>query len=148
VLDFAQRNLSTTFTLRHGTAGILEAGAVGVNIMLRDLAVGGEEALTPDAGTRAAGLFLYEEVPLTAALQLQIGARAELQEIHARANNEYPDFDERRRTGTLSGSVGLNLRPIPGFEFGTQLARAFSCAPARGALRRRAASGCRRLRTR
>jgi iron complex outermembrane recepter protein len=124
-LDFHQRSLSSTLTLRHGALGPIGSGAVGLNVQMRELEVGGEEALTPDARSGSLALFVYEEVPIVRGVHLQGGARIEMLSMRARPNEEYPDFSATRTSTTFSGSVGLNYRPVTGLEVGAQLARAF-----------------------
>lgn len=124
-LSFHQRSISSTATLRHRALGPFEAGAVGLNLTVRDVVVGGGEALTPDASSLGAALFLFEEVALTRALRLQGGLRADAQRLRARANEQYPAFEAERNTLTVSGALGLNLRPTEAVELGAQLARAY-----------------------
>lgn len=124
-LAFDQRSASVTTTLRHAGRGPLAAGALGFNASARDVLVGGEEALTPDASALGLAVFMFEEVALTGALRLQGGLRLDGQTLHATANAQYPGFSARRTTATLSGALGLHLRPAEGAEGGVQIARAY-----------------------
>lgn len=124
-LSFRQQSASVTATLRHGALGPVAAGALGLNVTVRDVRVGGEEALTPDATALGAALFAFEELPLGARVRLQGGLRLDAQALRARPNEKYPDFRTERTTTTLSGALGLHLRPSEATELGLQLARAY-----------------------
>jgi len=123
-LDFTQSTISSTITARHGKAGLLSEGAIGVNILYRSLDVGGEEALTPNARSAVFAMFVYEELPLLNNLRLQFGGRLEGHSISSIANEQFPDADMSRTSTTFSGSAGLNYRPLKLLEIGFQFARA------------------------
>ncbi len=123
-LDFTQSTISSTITARHGKAGLLSEGAIGVNILYRSLDVGGEEALTPDARSTVFAMFVYEELPLLNNLRLQFGGRLEGYSISSIANEQFPDAYMSRTSTTISGSAGLNYRPLQSLEMGFQFARA------------------------
>ncbi len=122
-LDITQYSVSSTLTLRHRGTGILERGALGVYGYLRDVKVGGDEALTPDSRSNFLALFLFEEIHVTDLVHLQFGSRVELQDIHIRENELFPDLNERRTTTTFSGAFGINFRFSGSFEVGSQFAR-------------------------
>jgi iron complex outermembrane recepter protein len=124
-LSFHQRSASATATLRHRAIGPFAAGALGLNLTGRDVAVGGAEALTPDASSVGAAAFAFEEVALSRAVRLQGGLRLDAQALRASGNAQYPGFQANRTTATLSGALGLSLRPSDGIEAGLQLARAY-----------------------
>lgn len=123
-LDFLQHSISSTVTFVHKPIGFLSEGATGTNFNYRDMSVGGIEALTPDGRSISAGLFVFEEVPITRNLMMQIGSRIEMHRIRIAPNEKFPDAASSRSTVTLSGSTGINYRPDAEFEFGFQAARA------------------------
>jgi iron complex outermembrane recepter protein len=123
-LEFTQSTISSTITARHGKAGLLSEGAIGVNVLYRSLDVGGEEAITPDARSAVFALFVYEEMPVLNKLRLQFGGRLEGHSISSIANEQFPDADMNRTSTTFSGSAGLNYRPLQSLEIGFQFARA------------------------
>jgi iron complex outermembrane recepter protein len=122
-LDITQYSVSSTLTLRHRGTGILERGAVGVYGYLRDVKVGGDEAMTPDSRSKFLALFLFEEVHVSDLVHLQFGSRVELQDIDIRENKLFPGLNERRTTTTFSGAFGINFRFSGSFEVGSQIAR-------------------------
>ncbi|MEX0927990.1 MAG: TonB-dependent receptor [Balneolales bacterium] len=123
-LDFHQHSFNSTVTLRHKPLAFLGKGAVGFHTQIRSFRVGGHEALTPDANSRSIAGFIYEEAPLSPALTFQFGARFDLRDLDAVENALYPGFNEKKVTGTLSGSLGLHYQPLPHLELGAQVARA------------------------
>ena len=123
-LEFLQHSATSTATLRHGALGPVGEGAVGVHLWGRNLDVGGEEAFTPGARRGTAGVFTFQEVPLSESLRFQVGARGEGQWTRTLSNDDFPESDERRSSAAFSGSVGLHWTPRPGWEVGGQLARA------------------------
>ncbi len=69
----------------HPTIGSME-GAIGLNGFTRELAAGGEaEELIAPAKTKSIALFLFETLPLSQSLDLQMGARAEHVEVEGTA---------------------------------------------------------------
>jgi iron complex outermembrane recepter protein len=123
-LEFLQHALSSTLTLRHAPLGFFDTGAVGFSVFGRDLEVGGDDAFTPGARSASVAVFTFQEVPLTPRARLQLGARWENQWMRPLPNEHFAVVEGQRRTQSVSGAVGLNLRPRDGLEFGTQLARA------------------------
>jgi iron complex outermembrane recepter protein len=123
-LEFDQLSVSTTATLRHASLGPVDEGAVGLSLRGRTLEVGGDEAFTPGVREASAAVFAFQEIPLADRVRVQAGLRGEIQRARTRANDAFPDSDEARRSSTLSGSMGLNVRPAEGWEVGAQLARA------------------------
>ncbi len=123
-LDFIQNTLSSTLTIKHGSLGFIENGVVGVNGILRRLDTTGPEALTPNARSAFIGLFVYEEIPISSISRIQTGGRLEFQQINAKENVRYPDFDMTSSSTTFSGSIGANFQPVKNIEIGFQVARA------------------------
>ncbi|MFN3596444.1 MAG: TonB-dependent receptor [Rubricoccaceae bacterium] len=124
-LSFRQATASATVTAQHGALGPFTAGAVGASVSVRDLRVGGEEALTPDAASAALALFVFEEVALGRGLGVQGGLRLDVQDVRARANAQYPGFRSRRTTPVVSGALGLRAAPAEGLALGVQVAQAY-----------------------
>ncbi len=123
-LEFIQSTISSTITARHGKAGLLSEGAIGVNVLYRSLDVGGKETLTPDARSTVFAMFVYEEIPVLNNLRLQFGGRLEGHSISSIANEQFQDADKSRTSTTFSGSAGLNYRLLKSLEIGFQFARA------------------------
>ncbi|MEX0685428.1 MAG: TonB-dependent receptor [Balneolales bacterium] len=123
-LDFLQHSINSTITLRHEPLSFLDSGAIGINTEIRSLQVGGIEALTPNATSQSLAGFFFEEIPVSTLLRIQFGARLDLRTMHATENERYPEFSENKTTGTVSGSIGLNYKPVQYLEFGAQAARA------------------------
>lgn len=83
-------------------------GAVGLHVQRRELEALGEasELLSPSK-SRSAGLYLFEELPLSDRLRLELGGRVEA----ARVEGTPADDRRRRRSFTpLSASAGIVLR--------------------------------------
>jgi iron complex outermembrane receptor protein len=131
--------VGTSFKLRTQTLDALGrtqfgrvSGAVGASGILRQYSATGEEALTPAANSNGAGIFVYEEVPLTAtndshsrAPRLQVGGRYDLYTIDSRAGD--PKFGPARSLSfnNVSGSLGLTFPIADGVSLGVSTARAF-----------------------
>ena len=130
--------IGTTFTLRTQTASATGrtlfgnvAGAVGLSGLFKQYAASGEEALTPGADSKSAGVFLYQDIPLGArddgerTPRLQLGARYDTYRIETELGDPKFGAPRTRDFGNVSGSVGLNI-PIGGAaSFGVSAARAF-----------------------
>ena len=123
-LEFLQHGATLTTTVRHGPLGPIQEGALGIALRGRNLEVRGEEAFTPGVQAGTMGLFAFQEIPLGEGMRLQFGVRGEGQRSRTLPNDDFPMADEDRTSRSLSGSVGLNWRPGPGWELGGQLARA------------------------
>ncbi|MBA2661324.1 MAG: TonB-dependent receptor [Bradymonadaceae bacterium] len=123
-LDFMQLVTSSTLTVRHRNLGPIDQGAIGFNVVARDIVVSGEDGLTPDSRTYFLAAFVFEEIPLTERIRLQFGVRPELHLVEPRPNAHFTEPAHSRAQATLSGSVGLNIRPADFLEFGTQAAQA------------------------
>jgi iron complex outermembrane recepter protein len=123
-LEYDAVSASGTATLRHGPVGVVGEGAVGLALRLRQMDIGGVDAFFPGVDERSVALFTFQEAPLTADLNLQVGGRIEANRSKARPSARFPSVDELRTGTALSGSVGLNWRPGGGWEMGAQVARA------------------------
>ena len=115
---------STSLTLPHGEVGPVDRGALGVQLRARQLALSGDEILSPDSREGAAAIYIFEEIPVGQIVRLQFGIRPELHIIEPRANDSFDAPDERLHSPTLSGSMGVHLQPASNLEAGAQLARA------------------------
>jgi iron complex outermembrane recepter protein len=123
-LEFDQVAASLTATLGHRPLGPFDEGAVGLAIRGRRLEIGGAEAFSPGVNEHSVAAFVFEEWPLRPGVRLQLGVRGEANWSAARPNADFPGARDRRESVALSGSVGLNWRPAPAWEMGTQFARA------------------------
>ncbi len=124
-IEFTQWSMSSTVTFMHRPIGILDRGALGMNLYGRTLEVGGEEAFTPGDDNLQFALFTFQEIPLTTRLRIQAGLRGETYSQSTRTNEFFPDIDESRSGFNFSASTGLNFRPNDNIEAGFQLARAY-----------------------
>jgi iron complex outermembrane receptor protein len=88
-------------------------GAVGVSALFKQYAPEGEEALTPGADSRTAGVFVYQELPLGSrdtGPSLQFGARYDAYRVQPDQTDDERFADVRARDfSNLSGSLGLNV---------------------------------------
>jgi iron complex outermembrane recepter protein len=125
-LQFDQRALSTTVTIRHGRWAILDGGAMGFAARHRELEVEGDDAFTPGVREHAVALFAFQEIPLGRRVRLQLGGRGEVQRSRALPNEAFPGLHASRSASSRSGSIGLHWRPAPAWEAGIQYARAHS----------------------
>ncbi|MFN2564011.1 MAG: TonB-dependent receptor, partial [Gemmatimonadaceae bacterium] len=151
--------IGTTFRLRTQTFGLSAKtqlgrvdGAVGASGLSKQYDPRGEEALTPAASSNAAGVFLYQEVPIGGAMgsdthegahggmhgtahgdaheprraTLQLGARYDAYSIRSSATAD-PRFGPaiRRSFSNVSGSVGVSLPLGSAGSLGLSAARAF-----------------------
>lgn len=131
--------VGTTFRLRtqtlDGTAytrlGRLQ-GAVGASALLRQYEPIGEEALTPPADSRGAGLFLYQELPLVTPAddehrvpKLEFGGRYDGYRIETRPEAGRFGSAASRDFANVSGSVGIHFPILRDATFALSAARAF-----------------------
>lgn len=125
-ISFEQQTLSSSLSLRHRPIGVME-GAIGFSVNVSEIAVGGDEALTPNARGYFLAGYLYEEISLNHALTLKTGGRLEQKETFVKPNELFPDADafEDRSDLILSGAIGLNYSPVPNWTAGVQIARAY-----------------------
>ena len=125
-ITFDQQTISSSLVLRHRPVGILE-GAIGFSFNQSQIAVGGEEALTPDANGYFLAGYIYEEISLNNALTLKSGLRMEWKETFVKTNELFPDASafEDRNDLILSGALGLNYSPSARWTAGVQIARAY-----------------------
>ncbi len=122
-LEYEKYSLSSTLTLQHKPIGIVDRGAVGLNLYGHEMDVGGDEAYTPGERRLSMAVFTFQEIPMTNKLRLQAGVRLDFQHTSALSNELFPDISSSRNAMNYSGSLGLNYRPATGWEIGGQLAR-------------------------
>ncbi len=107
-LSVDQSYAQTDLLFQHGSRGVIDNGTVGFSLEHFDIAVGGEEALTPDAeGVTLAG-YLVEEIQMPRKWLLQSGIRLEWNRTVSRANKDFPDAEETRSRRIWAGAVGVN----------------------------------------
>ncbi len=124
-LSYLQSSISATVLATHRAWGPFAEGAVGASAFVREVSVGGDEALTPDGFAATGALFAIQVMPLSGTLSLQTGLRGEVTAMSIRPNELFPEVVDSRTTPTLSMAVGLNHRPSSELEFGLQVAQAF-----------------------
>lgn len=125
-ISFDQQTVSSSLTLRHRPFGTLE-GAIGLSFNYSQIAVGGDEALTPNADGYFLAGYVYEEYTISQPLTIKTGARLEWKETFVKTNTLFPDASEFEDRNDLifSGAVGLNYSPSESWTVGFQVARAF-----------------------
>ncbi len=122
-LSHDKYSFSTTFTMQHKPRGIFDRGAFGINLHGHNLEIGGEEAFTPGEERINAGLFTFQEIPVTHWFRLQTGLRMDVNHVSALPNHVFPDVTKTRNAVNFTGSVGMNFRPSENIEIGSQFAR-------------------------
>ncbi len=122
-LTFEKFTFSSTTTIQHKPRGIFARGAFGLSMLGHNLTVSGGEAFTPGERRLGVGVFTYQEIPLSNIFRLQAGIRFDLQHTSALPNELFPNISSSRNAINYSGSIGINHRPIPGWEIGGQFAR-------------------------
>lgn len=125
-ISFDQQTISSSLLLRHRPIGRFE-GALGFSMNISKLAVGGEEALTPDANGYFFAGYIYEEIRLNPRLNIKTGARMEFKETFVKTNELFadPGVFEDRSDLIFAGAIGVNYTPNKNWEAGFQVARAF-----------------------
>jgi iron complex outermembrane receptor protein len=132
--------INTSFDLRTQTVDVLArtrfgavTGALGTSGLLKQYASTGDEALTPAADSRGAGVFFYEDIPLGSlsnpdALvpRLQFGGRYDTYRIDSKDSDD-PKFGSGRGLSfnSASGSVGVSIPLGTKLSFAASAARAF-----------------------
>jgi iron complex outermembrane receptor protein len=132
--------VGTAFSLRTQTGGITAPthfgrmqGTIGAQLLLRQYAAEGEEALTPAANTVSGGAFIYQEFPLghhdhshaEDGARLQFGARFDGYRIASQAGDEKFGPARALTFGSASGSVGLSVPLREHVTLSGSVARAF-----------------------
>jgi iron complex outermembrane recepter protein len=125
-ISFDQQTLSSSLLLRHRPVGRME-GAFGFSFNVSRLAVGGEEALTPNADSYFLAGYVYEQISLSPSLTMKTGARLEFKETFVKTNELFTDSDsfEDRADLIIAGALGFNYSPDKNWETGLHIARAF-----------------------
>lgn len=125
-ISFDQQTLSSSLLLRHQPLGPLE-GAIGLSVNRSEMAVGGTDALTPNANGYFIAGYLYEELSLSRQFTLKTGFRLEQKQTFVKPNELFPDESEfkDRKDLIFSGAIGINYSPNSVWTAGIQAARAF-----------------------
>ena len=105
-------------------------GTIGAQAARSDFAALGAEVVTPPSLTQSAAIFALEEMKLGSKATLQAGARYEVQQIGLGdvdpALPRVPGYAARsgqvKRSGGLSGSLGLVVYPVKDWSVGASLA--------------------------
>jgi iron complex outermembrane receptor protein len=104
-------------------------GAVGVSALRKDYSPEGEEALTPGAESRTAGVFVYQELPLGAdedGASVQVGARYDVYRVQPEETDDERFAGARTRDfSNFSGSLGLNVPIGDELSASVSVARSF-----------------------
>ncbi len=122
-IEYEKYAFSSTLTLQHKPFEFFDRGAIGFNLHGHKLEVGGNEAYTPGEVRVNAGMFTFQEIPLSNKMRLQAGLRFDFQHTGAVSNELFPDISGKRYAFNYTGSIGFNHRPVDGLEVGGQFAR-------------------------
>jgi iron complex outermembrane receptor protein len=128
--------VGTRFNLDTQTGGLTAKtsfgrfeGAIGVSALFKQYAPEGEEALTPGADSRTAGIFVYQELPLgggDAAPSLQLGGRYDVYRVSPDETADARFAGVRERDfSNVSGSLGLNVPLSSQLSASVSVARSF-----------------------
>ncbi len=125
-ISFDQQTISSSLVLRHRPVGSFE-GALGFSFNRSRIAVGGLDALTPDAEGYFMAGYIYEEIGLSDDFTLKSGMRMEWKETFVNTNELFQDASDFKDRSDLifSGALGLNYSPSVHWTAGIQLARAY-----------------------
>ena len=127
--EYTQNMSNLDLLARHGVAGPLALGAVGVQAHYRDIQTGGS-LRTPSMYDLALAAFLVEEIG-TGRLRLQLGARYDWAHYVPRDTTAFifaggQRIPVRPRTfGAVSGSAGLLFAATNAVRLGTSVSRAY-----------------------
>jgi iron complex outermembrane recepter protein len=122
-LVYDQLSFNSTLTIQHKARNIFDRGALGMSLQGKLLNVDGDDVYTPGERRLTAGIFSFQEIPLSNIMRLQFGLRFDVQNVNAVDNTVFKNMDVSRTSVNYSGSIGMNHRPLPGFEIGGQFAR-------------------------
>ena len=104
-------------------------GAVGISALFKQYAPEGEEALTPGADSRTAGVFVYQELPLgggDVSPSLQFGGRYDVYRVTPEETDDERFAGVRERDfSNVSGSLGLNFPISSELSASVSVARSF-----------------------
>lgn len=130
--------IGTTFNLNTQTLRAIARtqfgklhGAIGASALLRQYSPQGEEALTPSANNRSAGLFFFQELAFgktgrdeRLAPRLQVGGRYDAFSTTAESSERFGP-GAKRQFNNFSGSVGVNVPLSVASSASLSIARAF-----------------------
>lgn len=135
-------DIATSFSLRTQTLNALGSlrygrldGAVGLSALLRQYEPVGEEALTPAATTRTAGVFIYHRIPVHRempgldadrhAAHVELGARFDYYRVASETGDPKFGAPVSRDFRSFSGSLGASIPFGAGVSLGLNGAAAF-----------------------
>jgi iron complex outermembrane receptor protein len=132
----ANGEVGTRFKLDTQTGGLTAKtlfgrldGAVGISVLRKDYSPEGEEALTPGAESRTAGVFIYQELPLGAeedGPSLQLGARYDIYNVRPDETDDERFAGVRKRDfSNVSGSLGVNVPVTDELSASVSVAQSF-----------------------
>ncbi len=135
-IDELSGEINTSFNLKTQTIDLVghtragrTAGAIGASGLFKQYGSTGAEALTPAANSNGAGLFFYQEIPLSAAAahapKLQLGGRYDLYQISSQAGDSKFGPPTSLDFNTFSGSLGVTVPLGPVMTVSGSVARAF-----------------------
>lgn len=125
---FGQTFAAGEVVARHGSAGPVALGALGVRAQYRDIVTGGT-LNTPSTEDATAAVYLIEEIR-TGPLRVQGGLRYDWARYSPKERSFIDVGGQRvptreRTFGSVSGSLGLLYEAMPGLRIGTSLNRAY-----------------------
>jgi iron complex outermembrane recepter protein len=124
-MAFGLRTQTFDLLLRKESAGGGASSAVGASGLFRQYGATGEDQLTAPADSRTMGMFVYQEISLSAGgAALQIGGRVDGHRIASRDDVRFGPGVTRGFTAT-SGSLGFALPLREGVSAALSVGRAF-----------------------
>ena len=120
---FKNRGWDARFEAQHRPIGKMK-GVIGAEFGQKKFSALGEEAFVPSTETDNAGLFILEELPLTASedLKLSLGGRMDHTRIKAKSGDNERFTDASRSFNTGSASAGLVYKLNPAYSLTSNLA--------------------------
>lgn len=97
-------------------------GAIGAQMLFRDLNVVGDEKFLPKNETQQFGVFTLQEVEF-GPVKVEAGARFEHSVVSAQADADLGNPRYHRTFDTVSGSLGAGVDVAPGWRIGLNLSR-------------------------
>lgn len=122
--------IGTTFRAEgwEGRAELVQAdrggwkGALGAQLMLRNMSIVGEEKFLPRNETQQYGLFTVQDYQ-SGPLKVEAGARIERSNLSAAADADIGNPGLERRFTTFSGSAGASYAVLPQWRLGVNISR-------------------------
>ncbi len=119
---FFNKGLEARFEIVQARRGGWD-GAVGAQLLDRDLNIVGAEKFLPRNNSRQIGLFTLQSLNL-GDVRIEGGARYEHSDVSADADVQLGNLAYLRRFDTVSASLGGSYQIIPGWRLGINLSRA------------------------